>query len=142
MKQALNKTREWVFETGIRTLAVINVLMLSGWLVALVIDPDLYILPQARPDLRISSWVLSMVLVFLVLATTLNLGHTTTKQQKALGTWTLCTALLWTLVSTHYWAGYPPINPQMVIYPLITLLSWAGGEMLLAKSKMTKRQER
>lgn len=142
MKAMFFKVREWLFETGSRVLALINIVLLIGWLVAMFVSPHIYILPQAGLDSRLPNWIVAIVIVLLAIATTLNIPHKTAKQQKALGTWTLCTALLWSLVTTHYWAGYPPLTPQMVIYPLITLLSWAGGEMLLAKSKMTKRQER
>ena len=44
-------------------------------------------------------------------------------------------ALLWSVVSVGFWYTYPPLNTAMVVYPVLAVVSWWAGVLLIDNAK-------
>ncbi|WP_143244833.1 hypothetical protein [Basilea psittacipulmonis] len=131
--------RDWVFETGTRVLSTINVVLLCGWMFALIHDYKPYIIPAFNPSRQIPSSAIIAVLAIVIVGT-LAFFHSNTARAKVLnGALMLWTSLLWALLSFHVWHDYPPLTPQMTIYPCLSLLSWLCGTMNFEEGRRNKK---
>ena len=127
--------RQWMFGTGTRALEGLNALMLLGWAWVMAFADGVLALPSYS---RFANLPLSLVcglfaLVGILLAAFLP---SETPRSNVISGWLLLAAsMLWVLVTASFWGGYPPANTAMVIYPVLALISWWAGILLIENSK-------
>lgn len=140
MPRPLFRLRNWLFETGTRVLSVINCVMLAGWMFAILHDYKPYIVPTFNPGRHIPTVAVLSVLATALVGTLLLLNKNTARAKVISGGLMIEISLIWALLSAHVWHDYPPLTPQMTIYPCLSFLSWIGGIMIFEEGKKSKHE--
>lgn len=127
--------RRWMFGTGTRSLEGLNAVLLLSWAVVLLCADGVLGLPSYS---RFATLPLPLVcgafaLTGLLLAVFLP---SEAARSNVISGWLLLAAsMLWGLVSIAFWGSYPPLNTAMLVYPVLALVSWWAGILLIENSK-------
>lgn len=121
--------RRWLFGTGTRALKLMNAAILIGWAVV-VSEGGFGRLPSYAGFSRLPKTVAVPLMAgtALLLLITMHVHTVRGRFFAALGL--NAASLIYLGISISFWVAYPPLNTGMVIYPILTVISWLAGEHL------------
>lgn len=133
--------RRWVFNTGTRALEGLNALMLLGWGAVIGWSDGLTALPSYSRFAAMPQ-TLACLLFLAVGALLAGFLPSESPRSNVISGWLLlAAAMLWGLVTAGFWGGYPPLNTAMVVYPILAIVSWWAGILLIENSKHELNQK-
>ena len=139
-----DSVRQWVFGSGTRALELLNALLLLSWAGVLLADAgSVYILMPGYTKFAEMPPGLSFALFSGVGAALLICLPSESPRSNLLsGFFLVAAALLWMLASVGFWDNYPPLNTAMIVYPVLAVISWWAGVMLVDNAKEQMRKVR
>lgn len=131
--------RSWLFGTGTRVLKVLNIGACAAWL-AVLYDGGFGSLPSYAGFSKVPVPWAAGVLLLLIVLLAWALYDGSVRGRIIGGTALMWAGLVWLLVSISFWAGYPPLNTAMVVYPLLALLSGVAGDHMRDAARAEKAE--
>lgn len=123
----------WLFRTPTKAIEAVSCIAMWGFAIVLAIDERVLELPSHTGFMQRWNLVAVFLLVGVVCASCLF--KRTSNAVYCSGYTLLVVAMVWGIIGAQYIFSFPPLTLEMVLYPLLGLISWMAGLYNIKQSR-------